>query len=130
MPCSPAPKSDLHADQIAIAQDRKMADALLGAKDKRDTLPFSRPATPDRGHRVGVYGLGAIGYHVAKNLANSLSNLPLVVYNRTSAKSEKLAKEVGPNKISVAQSPADLVNSCDIMYAPILPRPTNASAYW
>jgi len=85
-----------------------MADALLSVKDKKDTLPYSRPDTPDHGRRVGVYGLGSIGYHVARNLANSLSNLPLVVYNRTSAKSEKLASELGPNKISIAQSPADL----------------------
>lgn len=100
-----------------IAQDRKMSDALAIPKDKKDVLPYSRPATPDHSRRVGVYGLGAIGYQVARNLANSLSNLPLVVYNRTPAKSEKLASELGPNKVSIVQSPAELVNSCDIMYA-------------
>lgn len=94
-----------------------MSHLLADLKDKRDALPYSRPATPDHGHRVGVYGLGAIGYHVARNLANSLPSLPLVVYNRTLAKSEKLASELGPNKISVVQTPAELVNSCDIMYA-------------
>lgn len=92
-----------------------MSDTLLSPKDKTDTLPYSRPVTPDHGRRVGIYGLGAIGYHVARNLANSLSILPLVVYNRTPAKSEKLANELGPNKISIAQSPAELVDSCDIM---------------
>lgn len=97
-----------------------MSDALLVPKHKKDTLPYSRPGTPDHGHRIGVYGLGAIGYHVARNLANSLSNLPLVIYNRTTAKSEKLAKELGPNKILVAQSPAELVNSSDIMYAALV----------
>jgi len=100
-----------------IAQDRKMSDALAIPKDKKDVLPYSRPATPDHSRRVGVYGLGAIGYPVARNLANSLSSLPLVVYNRTPAKSEKLASELGPNKVSIVQSPAELVNSCDIMYA-------------
>lgn len=94
-----------------------MSDTLLGVNDKRDTLPYSRPTTPDDSRRIGVYGLGAIGYHVARNLANSLSSLPLVVYNRSSAKSKKLADELGPNKISIVQSPAELVDSCDIMYA-------------
>ena len=106
-----------HTDKTAIAQDHKMSDVLTIPKDKKDTLPYSRPATPDHGRRVGVYGLGAIGYHVARNLANSLPNLPVVVYNRTLAKSEKLASELGPNKISIAQNPGDLVHSCDIMYA-------------
>jgi len=94
-----------------------MSDTLTPPKSKRDVLPFSRPATPDHSRRVGVYGLGAIGYHVARNLANSLSTLPLVVYNRSPAKSEKLASELGPNKISIVRSPAELVDSCDIMYA-------------
>jgi 3-hydroxyisobutyrate dehydrogenase-like beta-hydroxyacid dehydrogenase len=94
-----------------------MSDALAIPKDKRDSLPYSRPTTPDHSRRVGVYGLGAIGYRVARNLANSLSSLPLVVYNRTPAKSEKLASELGPSKVSIVQSPAELVNSCDIMYA-------------
>ena len=94
-----------------------MSDVLTIPKDEKDTLPYSRPGTPDHGRRVGVYGLGAIGYHVARNMANSLSGVPVVVYNRTLAKSEKLASELGPNKISIAQNPAELVDSCDIMYA-------------
>jgi 3-hydroxyisobutyrate dehydrogenase-like beta-hydroxyacid dehydrogenase len=101
-----------------------MSDLLLGLKDKKDTMPYSRPITPEHGRRVGVYGLGAIGYHVARNLANSPATLPLVVFNRTTTKSEKLAKELGPNKISIAKSPAELVNSCDIMYAPFTSKPT------
>ncbi|KAF9654128.1 NAD-binding protein [Thelephora ganbajun] len=106
-----------------------MSDVLLSPKDKKDTLPYSRPATPDHGHRVGVYGLGAIGYHVAKNLANSLSSLPLVVYNRTVAKSEKLAKELGPNKVSIVQSPAELVDSCDIIFTILANDEVVKSAY-
>lgn len=101
-----------------------MSDQLRIPGDKKDILPYSRPITPEHGRRVGVYGLGAIGYHVARNLANSISipTLPLVIYNRTTAKSEKLAKELGPNKISVAESPSELVNSCDIMYALSAPK--------
>ena len=113
----PPPTWLVTTDQIVIAQDRKMSDVLLSPVDDRNALPYSRPVTPDHGHRVGVYGLGAIGYRVARNLANSLSCLPLVVCNRTLAKSEKLASELGPNKISIVQSPTELVNSCDIMYA-------------
>ena len=102
-----------------------MSNVLLSPIDKRNTLPYSRPTTPDHGHRVGVYGLGAIGYHVARNLANSLSSLPLFVYNRSPAKSERLATELGPNKISIVQSPAELVNSCDIMCGPFLSKHTH-----
>ena len=99
-----------------------MADTLLSSKDGRDSLPYSRPITPEHGRRVGIYGLGAIGSNIARNLANSISHLPLVVYNRTPAKSEKLANELGPNKISIAQDPTELVNSCDIMYVPFSPK--------
>lgn len=100
-----------------ITRDHRMPETLLSSGDSKNSLPYSRPVTPDHGRRVGIYGLGAIGYPVAKNLANSLSSLPIVVYNRTPTKSEKLAKELGPNKISIANTPADLVNSCDIMCA-------------
>ena len=73
--------------------------------------------------------MGAIGYHVARNLANSISSLPVVVYNRSPAKSEKLATELGPNKISIVQSPAELVNSCDIMYALLLSKQTRTLTF-
>lgn len=92
-----------------------MSNLLLNPNDGKNTLPYSRPMTPEHGRRVGIYGLGAIGYHVAKNLAISLSALPLVVYNRTTAKSQKLANELGPNKVSIAGDLTELVNSCDIM---------------
>ena len=103
-----------------------MSDLPTSSTEKKGTLPYSRPTTPEHGRRVGIYGLGAIGYHVAKNLASSIStpSLPLVVYNRTASKCEKLVKELGPNKISIAENPAELVNSCDIMYAPFAPKPT------
>lgn len=106
-----------------------MSDNPLSSKANEDTLPYSRPATPDHGRRVGVYGLGGIGYHIARNLANSLSGHPLTVYNRTAAKSEKLANELGPNKISVAQDPADLVNSCDIIFTILANDEVVKSAY-
>lgn len=97
---------------------------LLSSKQGKNPVPYSRPMTPEQGHRVGIYGLGAIGYHVARNLANSLSGPPLFVYNRTASKSEKLAHELGPKKISVAGSPAELVESCDVMYALFASKPT------
>lgn len=106
-----------------------MSDTHLASGDRKDSLPYSRPMTPDHGRRIGVYGLGAIGYHVARNLANSLSSFPLVVYNRTTAKSEKLAEELGPNKISIAQSPADLVDSCDIIFTILANDEVVKSAY-
>jgi len=84
-------------------------------------MPFSRPPTP-HGHpiQIGIYGLGAMGYFIARNLANARAghlagSPPLLVFNRTAAKGEKLAKELGESKVRVAQSVAELVNECDII---------------
>lgn len=85
-------------------------------------LPFSRPPTPHtHPTQIGFYGLGAMGYLMARNLAKARAghlagSPPLLVYNRTTSKSEKLSKELGgESKVRVAQSVADLVNECDII---------------
>lgn len=87
-----------------------------------DHLPFSRPPTPHpHPLQIGFYGLGAMGYLMARNLAKAraghlIGSPPLLVYNRTVAKCEKLAKELGgESKVRVAQSVADLVNECDVV---------------
>ncbi|CCL98158.1 uncharacterized protein FIBRA_00152 [Fibroporia radiculosa] len=83
-------------------------------------IPFSRPATP--GHvvnTVGFYGLGAMGYFMARNLANrraSEAGSALVVYNRSIAKSEQLLKELGADKVKIAQSAEQLVLECDVVF--------------
>ena len=83
--------------------------------------PFSRPQTPHLGITVGFCGLGAMGYPMAKNMANrpitSPANAgPLLVWNRSRAKSEKLQKEVGLARIRIADSPEELASECDIIF--------------
>jgi 3-hydroxyisobutyrate dehydrogenase-like beta-hydroxyacid dehydrogenase len=87
-------------------------------------IPFSRPATPQTGpQKIGFYGLGNIGYLMARNFATYKSSVtspalspPLLVYNRTVSKSEKLVEEVGgESKIRIAKSAAQLAIECDII---------------
>jgi len=85
-------------------------------------IPFSRPASPGATTlQVGWYGLGNMGSMMAKNLAKNnkshpAANGPILVYNRSSAKAEKLVKEVGASAAKIAESPAQLVQQCDIIF--------------
>jgi 3-hydroxyisobutyrate dehydrogenase-like beta-hydroxyacid dehydrogenase len=83
-------------------------------------VPFSRSQTPGANVQIGFCGLGAMGYFMARNLANhraSLNNgyFPLLVYNRTVAKAERLATEIGKDKVRIAESPSQLASMCDII---------------
>ena len=87
-----------------------------------DIPPFSRPTTPYvHSLQIGFYGLGSMGYPMARNLAihknsHQIESPPLLVYNRTVSKSEKLANELGgEGKIRIAQSAAELAVECDII---------------
>lgn len=51
---------------------------------------------------------------MARNLGLS-SDHPLLAFDRAAAKSEKLAEE-NPGKIQVAQSIAELVEKCDVVF--------------
>ncbi|KZT08781.1 uncharacterized protein LAESUDRAFT_742425 [Laetiporus sulphureus 93-53] len=84
-------------------------------------IPFSRPATP--GHiinKIGFYGLGSMGYFMARNLAKHRAphtgTTPLVVYNRSRTKCEELLAALGKDKIEIAQSPEQLVTECDVVF--------------
>ncbi|PCH34285.1 hypothetical protein WOLCODRAFT_22575 [Wolfiporia cocos MD-104 SS10] len=84
-------------------------------------IPFSRPATP--GHiinKIGFYGLGAMGYFMARNLArhraSNTGTSPLVVYNRSVAKAEQLRAEIGADKVQIAESAEQLVLECDVIF--------------
>lgn len=90
----------------------------LGHLQATGDVPFSRPDTPHKDLVVGFCGLGAMGFFMARNLANRLattSHSPLHVWNRTRSKSERLAQEVGESKIKVADKPEDLALECDII---------------
>ena len=82
-------------------------------------LPFSRPHTPHKDVVLGFCGLGAMGYPMARNLANHMTKsspqTPLHVWNRTRSQSERLEQELGSSKIKIADSPEDLALQCDII---------------
>ncbi|KAI0348223.1 NAD(P)-binding protein [Trametopsis cervina] len=87
----------------------------LHASVSTGDLPFSRPHSPHKEVVVGFYGLGAMGYFMARNLAHRLAS-PLLVSNRTRSKADSLAKELGESKIKVIENPADLALECDIIF--------------
>jgi 3-hydroxyisobutyrate dehydrogenase-like beta-hydroxyacid dehydrogenase len=85
-------------------------------------LPYSRPQTPGQPINVqlGWIGLGAMGYLIARNLANHRADHledqpPLLVWNRSNEKSEKLQHELGERKVAIAQSVVDLAKTSDII---------------
>jgi 3-hydroxyisobutyrate dehydrogenase-like beta-hydroxyacid dehydrogenase len=61
-----------------------------------------------------------MGYLIARNLANyRADNLdkqpPLLIWNRSNEKSEKLLHELGERKVAIAQSVVDLAKTSDII---------------
>jgi ornithine cyclodeaminase/alanine dehydrogenase-like protein (mu-crystallin family) len=85
-------------------------------------LPYSRPPTPAHQGpiQVGWIGLGAMGYLMARNLANHRASHPehqppLLVWNRSKEKSEKLLHELGEAKVAIAQTAVDVAIKCDII---------------
>lgn len=86
----------------------------LHALTAGDSVPFSRPHTPHKELTVGFYGLGSMGYAMARNLVKRLSS-PLVVANRTRSKAEQLQKELGESKVKIVDTPAAIAQECDII---------------
>jgi molybdopterin/thiamine biosynthesis adenylyltransferase len=85
-------------------------------------VPFSRPATPGSvaDSKIAFVGLGKLGNVMATNLATwRASHIPgsppLLVWNRTVSKSEALAKQVGADKVEVAQNLAQVVQVADLI---------------
>jgi 3-hydroxyisobutyrate dehydrogenase-like beta-hydroxyacid dehydrogenase len=96
-----------------------MSDVLQSPHD-RNVLPYSRPETPYVRSQIGFVGLGAMGYFMARNLARARSghgahSSPLIVWNRTVVKSEKLQSELGVDEVHIAQSPAEVATKCDVI---------------
>lgn len=104
-----------------------MADRLhlplgLAGKGLVQGLPYSRPQTPGLPTQVhvGWIGLGAMGYSMARNLANHRAahlddQPPLLVWNRSKEKSEKLLGELGERKVAIAQNVVELAKASDIV---------------
>lgn len=59
-----------------------------------------------------------MGYFMARNLANSRKSQspPLLVYNRTVAKSQKLLAELGASAVRVADNLGQLATECDVIF--------------
>jgi hypothetical protein len=98
-------------------------------------MPFSRPPTP-RAHplQIGFYGLGTMGYIISRNLANHqfshpVASPPLLVFNRTMSKCEKLVEEVGENKVRIAPSAAQLAIESDVIITCLANDDTVKSVY-
>jgi 3-hydroxyisobutyrate dehydrogenase-like beta-hydroxyacid dehydrogenase len=92
-----------------------MSEKLLHA-----TVSPLRPDTPNSNLQIGFVGLGSMGYLMARNLASHIASAspqlpPLIVYNRTSSKSQKLVEELGQEKVRVSESPGQLATECDVI---------------
>ena len=108
-------------DSTMAEQKLRIPLSSLGHKLVQD-LPYSRPATPGQHTQVqvGWIGLGAMGYLMARNLANHRATHlehqpPLLVWNRSKEKSEKLLRELGDRKVAIAQTVVDIATKCDIV---------------
>ncbi|KAG6895086.1 hypothetical protein C0992_003212 [Termitomyces sp. T32_za158] len=97
-----------------------MSDLLHSALSPA-TIPYSRPGTPTSHvtKQVGFVGLGAMGFLMATNLANQHSSPngypPVLVWNRSIAKAEKLFAALGKDKIRIAQGLAQIASECDVI---------------
>jgi 3-hydroxyisobutyrate dehydrogenase-like beta-hydroxyacid dehydrogenase len=86
-------------------------------------VPYSRPATPGNAVpiQIGYVGLGGMGGTMARNLAKYRAthvhnSPPMLVWNRSSVKGEKLLAELGQDKIRVARSLDQVATECDIIF--------------
>lgn len=93
----------------------------LNPQASQNLLPYSRPVSP-RPYplQIGFVGLGNMGYFIARNLAKHNAShsgdfLPLVVWNRSSAKVESLINEVGSDKARAAKDLDEVAQQCDII---------------
>jgi len=57
-----------------------------------------------------------MGYLMARNLARHTEHPPVLVYNRSREKSEKLQKEVGESKVKIIDTPAEIATLADITF--------------
>ncbi|KAJ7084736.1 NAD-P-binding protein [Mycena crocata] len=87
-------------------------------------VPYSRPTTPGSAAfpvQIGFVGVGAMGYEMVKNLANYRAahvhgTPPILIWNRSPARCEKLFTELGQHKIRIAQSLEQVATECDIIF--------------
>ncbi|TKA31426.1 hypothetical protein B0A50_02273 [Salinomyces thailandicus] len=74
-------------------------------------------ASGSAGPRVAWIGLGNMGRGMVKNLVEKGPyTAPLTIYNRTTARAEKLASTLPPNTTSIVTSIPDAVQAADIIF--------------
>ncbi|KAK0465458.1 NAD-P-binding protein [Desarmillaria tabescens] len=81
-------------------------------------IPYSRPQTPGASPpQVGFVGIGSMGFYMARNLATHRSQNapPLLVWNRSQPKVQKLLEEAGSENVRVAQNLEQIATECDII---------------
>ena len=105
-----------------MASDQRLHIPRPVASRLTHDLPYSRPQTPGRQNQlqIGWIGLGAMGYLMARNLANYRATHldqqpPLIVWNRSKEKSEKLLLELGDGKVAIAETVVEVAAKCDII---------------
>jgi glutamyl-tRNA reductase len=104
-----------------VGSNLKLNCTMSDTVSSKDALPFSRPTTPNAHKiKIGFVGLGSMGYLMARNLAtHRISHVPdspaLLVWNRSTAKAEKLVKQVGKYNIHVAKDLAQVATECDVI---------------
>ncbi|KAF9451414.1 NAD(P)-binding protein [Macrolepiota fuliginosa MF-IS2] len=81
--------------------------------------PSTSSASPSS-KKIGFIGLGNMGYLMARNMASrgraNFPDLPpILVWNRTDDKAKHLLGEVGQDNASIAQSPEQIANECDVI---------------
>lgn len=88
-------------------------------------VPFSRPTTPAAGIplQIGFVGLGGLGYLMARNLAKHRTptssgshTLSILVWNRTVSKAQALQKELGGDRVRIAQTLEQIATECDVIF--------------
>lgn len=73
--------------------------------------------SPSGGPRLAWIGLGNMGRGMIKNIVEKGTyTSPLLIYNRTLARAEKLASSLPSNKVKVASSIEDCVKEADIIF--------------
>ncbi|KAF9457786.1 hypothetical protein BDZ94DRAFT_190585, partial [Collybia nuda] len=98
-----------------------MSTLLSPLQAAQDAVPYSRPTSPKlHVSQIGFVGLGNMGYLMAQNLAKHSAALangspPLLVWNRTVEKAERLVKAVGQDKVRIAQNLEQVVRECDVI---------------
>ncbi|KAH9486311.1 putative oxidoreductase YfjR [Psilocybe cubensis] len=87
------------------------------------TPPYtSRPHTPKLfPPQIGCIGLGNIGFLMTRNLALNAPTddgplPPIMIWNRTVSKAEKLIELVGDQKCRIAKDPEEIAKECDIIF--------------